>query len=81
VLKPGGVALIKDIRHGAQYTREFEEAGCPGVRRADNRLASLLATLVTWGSVCPCTLVVRKPTPQRPGLPPGARPLFPARGT
>ena len=65
VLKPGGMALIKDIRHGAQYTREFEEGGCPGVRRVDNRLTSLLATLITWGSVRPCTLVVKKPTPQK----------------
>jgi hypothetical protein len=31
----------------------------------DNRMESLLATVVTWGSVRPCTLVVRKPTPQR----------------
>jgi SAM-dependent methyltransferase len=81
VLKPGGVALIKDIRHGAQYTREFEEGGCPGVRRVDNRLASLLATLVTWGSVRPCTLVVKKPTPREESLPPGASSLVPARGT
>lgn len=60
VLKPGGTALVKDIRHIGQYAAAFRASGCPDVRRVDSRAASLLATLVTFGSLRPGVLVVRK---------------------
>lgn len=60
VLKPEGVALIKDIRHCGQYARTLAASGCPGAQRVDSRLASLLTTLVTCGAVRPGTLVARK---------------------
>lgn len=62
VLKPGGRAVIADIRHLAEYRREFEANGCPGVRLVDSRVASLLCAIVTFGSLRPNTLVARKAT-------------------
>ena len=53
VLKPGGRALIDDIRHGSEYAATFAAAGCRDVRRLDSRAASLFLTLVTMGSLRP----------------------------
>lgn len=60
VLKPGGHALIDDVRHVEAYAATFAAAGCPTVRRLDNRLEGLFWTLVTFGSLRPGTLLVRK---------------------
>jgi arsenite methyltransferase len=62
VLKPGGVSLIDDIRHFAQYRDVFAANHCPLVRRLDQRMVSLFWTLLTWGSLRPGTLLVRKAT-------------------
>jgi ubiquinone/menaquinone biosynthesis C-methylase UbiE len=64
VLKPGGHALIDDIRHPAQYTSVFEESACE-VRRISSPLASLFWTILTFGSLHPATLLVRKRRPER----------------
>jgi arsenite methyltransferase len=60
VLKPGGRALIDDIRHGSEYAAAFAAAGCREVRRLDSGAVSLLLALVTFGSMRPATLLVRK---------------------
>lgn len=60
VLRPGGVALVKDIRHVAEYAGAFEASGCPDVKRLTSRPAAVLAAVFTLGSVCPGTLLVRK---------------------
>ena len=59
VLKPGGLALIDDIRHFRQYAAVFFEHGCD-VRRISSAAASMFWTIVTFGSLQPATLVVRK---------------------
>ncbi len=60
VLKPGGFCLVDDIRHFRQYRDIFALEGCPLVRRLDNQVASLFWTIVTFGSLHPGTLLVRK---------------------
>jgi len=60
VLKPGGRALINDIRHLPEYAANFVAAGCGEVRFLDSRLASALCTLVTMGLFRPNTILVRK---------------------
>lgn len=60
VLKPGGCALIEDIRHGDEYTATFTQCGCTDIRRLDSKLGSLLTTLMTMGSLHPATLMVTK---------------------
>ena len=60
VLKKGGTALIDDIRHGSEYARVFAANGCSAVRRADSPLASFFLAFVTFGSLRPATLLVRK---------------------
>jgi arsenite methyltransferase len=59
VLKPGGLAVIDDIRHFRQYAAVFTENGCD-VRRINSAAASMLWTIVTFGSLHPATLLVRK---------------------
>jgi SAM-dependent methyltransferase len=60
VLKPGGAALIDDIRHGGEYAAAFAKAGCRRERRVGSALCSALLALVTLGSLRPATLLVRK---------------------
>jgi arsenite methyltransferase len=60
VLKPGGRALIADIRHTRDYARTFAAHGCREVRLLDSRLVSALCALVTFGSLRPNTLLARK---------------------
>ena len=60
VLKPGGQALISDIRHHREYARTFSESGCGDVRLMDSRVASALLTVLTIGSLRPNTMLVRK---------------------
>ena len=59
VLKPGGQALIDDIRHLRQYAATFAEHGCTA-RRTGSPVATLMFTLLTMGSLRPATLLVRK---------------------
>jgi arsenite methyltransferase len=61
VLRPGGQAVIDDIRHLHEYARVFSRHGCKDLRRAGSLVAFVFFTLVTFGSVRPATLLVRKP--------------------
>jgi ubiquinone/menaquinone biosynthesis C-methylase UbiE len=62
VLKPGGQALINDIRHGDEYTAAFTKHGCPDVHRLSSRWLTVLTALFTFGSLRPATLLARKPS-------------------
>jgi arsenite methyltransferase len=59
VLKAGGTAVIDDIRHPAEYTSTFEQNGCT-VTRHSSAAKSMLWTILTFGSLHPATLLVRK---------------------
>jgi 2-polyprenyl-3-methyl-5-hydroxy-6-metoxy-1,4-benzoquinol methylase len=60
VLKPGGQALIDDIRHLREYAAAFAECGCSDQRRIGSRTVAILLALITMGSLRPGTLLVRK---------------------
>jgi arsenite methyltransferase len=60
VLKPGGRALIEDIRHHQQYAAVFTKHGCADIRRVSSYVVSMLLMLITFGSLRPATLIVRK---------------------
>jgi arsenite methyltransferase len=59
VLKPGGEAVIDDIRHGREYAESFAANGCTS-RSTGSGIVSLFLAIVTMGSLRPVTLVVRK---------------------
>jgi len=60
ILKPGGRAVISDIRHHGEYRKTFEASGCSDVRLLDSRLSSLFWTVFTMGSLRPNTMLVKK---------------------
>lgn len=60
VLKPGGRALIEDIRHGREYEAAFRRSGCTAIERIGSRVGALLTTIITFGSLRPATLLVTK---------------------
>ena len=60
VMKPGGRAVIEDIRHHRQYARNFSRNGCTDIRRVGSPLAYVFLMLITFGSLRPATLIVRK---------------------
>ncbi len=60
VLAAGGCVLIRDIRHGAEYARELARRPDISVERLDSRVLSFVATLLTFGSLRPVTLLARK---------------------
>lgn len=60
VLRPGGRAVIEDIRHMPEYTRTFHAHGCRDVRLLDSQAMSLLTMMVTMGSLRPNTMLVIK---------------------
>jgi ubiquinone/menaquinone biosynthesis C-methylase UbiE len=60
VMKPGGHAVIEDIRHHRQYARNFSQNGCTDIRRVGSLLAYVFLMLITFGSLRPATLIVRK---------------------
>ena len=60
VLKPGGRAVIGDIKHTGDYARWFSEAGMTEVRRVPSGLSSYLVTAFTWGGVRPFMVTARK---------------------
>lgn len=59
VLKPGGSAVIDDIRHGREYATAFAEHGCSS-RSIGSTVVAVFLAVLTMGSLCPATLVVRK---------------------
>jgi ubiquinone/menaquinone biosynthesis C-methylase UbiE len=60
VLRPGGRAVIDDIRHGRQYTAIFADAGCTDCRSIGSPTMKWFTALLTFGSLRPETLVVSK---------------------
>ena len=60
VLKPGGRALIADIRHHREYARTFAESGCDDVRLLGSPIVSALFAVVTLGNLRPNTMLVKK---------------------
>jgi arsenite methyltransferase len=59
VLKAGGEAIIDDIRHGREYAQSFAANGCTS-RSIGSAIASVFLAIVTFGSLRPATLLVRK---------------------
>ena len=59
VLKPGGKAIIEDIRHLTDYAEIFTRNGLV-VRHAGSVALAALLMLITFGSLRPGTLVARK---------------------
>ncbi len=66
VLKPHGVALISDIRHLCEYVVVFEKHGCTLVRQLDSPIQSVLLMLITFGSLHPGTVLLKKVTASHP---------------
>ena len=60
VLKPGGRAVIDDIRHHPEYHATFASAGCPEVRLLDSKFSTALYAIFTMGSLRPNTTLARK---------------------
>jgi arsenite methyltransferase len=60
VLKPGGCALIDDIRHHQQYTAVFHQSGCADVRNVGSIALYILLAIITFGSLRPATLIATK---------------------
>lgn len=60
VMKPGGHAVIEDIRHHRQYARTFSQNGCTDIRRVGSVFLYIFLMVFTFGSLRPATLVVRK---------------------
>ena len=62
VLKPGGVCILTDVRHEAQYTNTLRAGGVTEVQRRDNGVAALFFAAISLGNVRPFVIVGRKPT-------------------
>ena len=60
VLKPGGRAVITDIRHHGEYGRVFVSSGCPDVKLLDSKWVSALSAVFTLGMMRPNTTLARK---------------------
>jgi len=60
VLKPGGQVVINDIRYITEYAADFKKNGCTDLHRLDFLPASLLTTLITFTSLRPGILRIRK---------------------
>jgi SAM-dependent methyltransferase len=59
VLKPGGTALIVDIRHIRQYAAALRAGGCT-VQRASSDIGTIVLMIITLGAVRPGNLIARK---------------------
>ena len=65
VLKPGGAALIVDIRHIRQYAAALRAGGCT-VRRASSDFGTKVLMVITLGLVRPGNLIARKDAQSAP---------------
>lgn len=79
VLRPGGRAVIMDIRHLGEYRATFAQHGCADVRVLDSGFWSVPIALATFGMVRPNTLLARKAAGSTAGPPTVAPPWTPAR--
>jgi SAM-dependent methyltransferase len=59
VLRPGGQAVIDDIRHLGEYAKAFAMHGCE-VHPVGSRVQAALLALITLGSLRPGTLLAKK---------------------
>ena len=59
VLKPGGQALIGDLRFLEEYARTFAAHGCAALVRRS--AMGLIVTAATWGLLRPGTVLASKP--------------------
>jgi arsenite methyltransferase len=62
VLRPGGLAVIDDIRHFEEYQDVFRQNGCTPIRRLDSRAVSLFCSLVSFGSLRPAAWLIQRRT-------------------
>lgn len=60
VMRPGAQAAIDDIRHHREYTRTFKASGCADVRLVGSPIVAAMAAVLTFGSLRPNTMLVRK---------------------
>jgi SAM-dependent methyltransferase len=60
VLKPGGRAVISDIRHLQEYARTFAGNGCRDTRYVGSWIVAAACALLTMGSLRPNTMLVQK---------------------
>lgn len=60
VMRPQGRAAIDDIRHLREYARTFKASGCSEVRLVGSPVVAALAGILTFGSLRPNTMLVRK---------------------
>ena len=60
VLRPGGYAIIDDIRHLGEYNATFRQVRCSPIRRLDSPALSLVWTLLTFGSLHPAAWLVQR---------------------
>ncbi|HEX4964932.1 MAG TPA: class I SAM-dependent methyltransferase [Thermoanaerobaculia bacterium] len=68
VLKPGGQALIDDIRHQREYVASFAKHHCTDVHWLSSPVLPVAVGLITMGSLYPAAFRVRKE-----GIPGGTR--------
>ena len=59
VLKPGGRALISDVRHHGEYADSFRANGFTDVRRIGSPAGQWAWSVLTWGTFRPATLLAR----------------------
>ena len=60
VLKPGGRALVCDIRHHGEYAAAFRRGGVAEVSHVGSRVVQAFWAVVTMGTFQPATLLGRK---------------------
>jgi ubiquinone/menaquinone biosynthesis C-methylase UbiE len=61
VLRPGGFAIIDDIRHFQHYLATFRSADCVPIRRLDSPVIALFWTILTCGLLRPGAWLVQRP--------------------
>ncbi len=63
VLKPGGVLILADIRHHAEYLTTLAGHGLTDLRHVGGSWKRAILTVLTFGSFQPAALYGRKPVP------------------
>jgi SAM-dependent methyltransferase len=60
VLRPGGTALLQDIRHWDEYRATLSAAGCRPIRRLDSAASSWWWRILSFGGLAPATWVYER---------------------